>query len=157
MPNVQVLLKESVDKLGDIGEIVTVKPGYARNYLLPQGLATLPTIGEIRSVKKKKEKIEKINKETKAKAEEINSKLLEIASIEIKAKAGESGKLFGAITAKEIAEVLNEKLGEEFKLDKKQVNLKRGIHEVGKYPVKIKLHPEVSTEIEVVVSPESQS
>ena len=157
MPNVQVLLKDNVEKLGDIGEIVTVKPGYARNYLLPQGLATIPTIGEIRSVEKRKAEIIKKYQEAKLVSEQVSKKILELGTIEIKVKAGESGKLFGSITAKEVAEILNEKLGGELKVERKQINVKRGIHEIGQHPVKIKLHPEVIVEIEVLVSPEAQS
>ncbi len=156
MPNVQVLLKDNVEKLGTIGDIVSVKPGYARNYLLPQGLATLPTIGEIRIVEKKKIEILKKYQEEKSAAEVVSKKISEIGSIEIKAKAGESGKLFGAITSKEIAEILNGKLSDDIKVERKQISLKRAIHELGSHQVKLKLHPEVITEIEIIVSPEAE-
>ncbi len=154
MPNVKVLLKDNVEKLGDIGEIVSVKPGYARNFLLPQGLATIPSIGEMRQVEKKKEQIIKLYKEAQVKAEEIVKSITEIGDLVISTKAGEAGKLFGSITVKDITAKINEKLSEELKIDKKQVQLKRAITDVGEFMIKIKLHPEVSTEVKVVIKGE---
>lgn len=157
MPNVQVLLKDNVEDLGRIGEIVSVKPGYARNYLLPNGFATLPTIGEIRQVEKKKESLEKEYQETKSKAEELAKKLTDFGSIEIIVKAGDSGKLFGAITAKDVAEKLNEKLASEgLKVERKQVHLKKSIHEVGEYSIKLKLHNEVACDVSILIKAEEK-
>ncbi len=154
MPNVQILLKDNVEDLGRMGDIVSVKPGYARNYLLPKGFATLPTIGEIRQVEKKRSLLEKDYQEAKQKAEELVAKLNEFGAIEIVAKAGDSGKLFGAITTKDIAEKLNEKLGAEgVKVERKQIQLKKSIHEIGQYTIKLKLHNEVHPEITVDVKP----
>ena len=149
MPNVKVLLNEKVDKLGEVGEIVSVKPGYARNFLLPQRLAILPSIGEIKRLQKKKELLEKQNQEEKIKAEEIVKKLSELGQITVYANAGEAGKLFGRITAKEITEKINEEAG--IKIDRKQIQLKRSISEVGEYQIKLKLHNEVSTEVKVII------
>ena len=122
MPNVKLLLNEKVEKLGDIGEIVSVKPGYARNFLLPQGLATIPTLGELKRIQKRKALLEKQFQEEKTQAENVVKKLNEAGEIVIYAKAGEAGKLFGAITAKDITEKINSYC--ETKVDKKQVLLK---------------------------------
>ena len=155
MPNVKVLLNEKVEKLGDIGEIVSVKPGYARNFLLPQGLATLPTQGAVKQVLKKKELLEKQYQDEKLQAEEIAKKLSDLTEISIYAKAGEAGKLFGAITAKDIAQKISSDIGKE--IQRKQILLKRSIGEVGEYKIKIKLHTEVETEIKVVVKVEEKT
>lgn len=157
MPNVQILLKDNVEDLGRIGDIVSVKPGYARNYLLPKGFATLPTIGEIRQVEKKKALLEKDYQEAKVKAEELVTKLNEFGAFEIIAKAGDSGKLFGSITTKDIAEKLNEKLSVEgVKIERKQIQLKKAIHEIGQYTIKLKLHNEVHPEVTLEVKAEEK-
>ena len=152
MPNVKLLLKEKVEKLGEIGEIVSVKPGYARNYLLPNDLAVLPTTGEIKRIQKKKELLEKQYKEEQTQAEEIVKKLNALGQIVIMAKAGEAGKLFGAITAKDIVEKINKEL--DSAIQRKQVLLKRSIGELGEYTIKLKLHTEVTTEIKIIVKNE---
>lgn len=155
MPNIKILLNEKVEKLGDIGEIVIVKPGYARNYLIPKGLATIPSPGEINRLKKKKELLEKLYQEEKVQAETIVSKLNEIREIVILARSGESGKLFGAITAKDIAEKINEQL--ESNIQRKQVLLRRSISEIGEYQIKLKLHSEITAQVKVVVKKEESS
>ena len=152
MPNVKVLLKEKVEKLGEIGEIVSVKPGYARNYLLPNNLATLPTIGELKRIQKKKELLEKQYQEEKIQAEDIVKKLNALGDIVFFAKAGKAGKLFGTVTAKDIAEKINNQLGTNFQ--RKQVLLKRSIGELGEYLVKLKLHTEVTIELKIVLKNE---
>jgi len=149
MPNVKLLLKEKVEKLGDIGEIVSVKPGYARNYLLPYDLAVIPTPGEIKRIQKKKELLEKQYQEEKIQSEEIAKKLTKVSQIEMNAEAGEAGKLFGRITAKDIAERINSELSVD--INKKQVLLKKPISELGEYEIKIKLHNEVTAQIKLVV------
>ncbi|MBI3590570.1 MAG: 50S ribosomal protein L9 [Candidatus Melainabacteria bacterium] len=149
MPNVKILLNEKIDKLGEVGEIVSVKPGYARNFLLPQRLATLPSVGEIKRLQKKRELLEKQYQEEKIKAEEIVKKLNEIGQLIIYANAGEAGKLFGRVTAKEITEKVNEEVG--IKIERKQVQLKKPISEIGEYQIKLKLHSEVVTEVKIVI------
>ena len=149
MPNVKLLLKEKVEKLGDIGEVVSVKPGYARNFLLPNDLAVIPTVGEIKRIQKKKELLEKQYQEEKTQAEEIAKRLSDIAQIEMNAEAGEAGKLFGRITAKDVVERLNNKLGTD--INKKSILLKKPISELGEFDIKIKLHNEVTAQIKLVV------
>ena len=149
MPNIKLLLKEKVEKLGEIGEVVSVKPGYARNFLLPNDLAAIPTPGEIKRIQKKKELLEKQYQEEKIQAEEIAKRLSGAAQIEMNAEAGEAGKLFGRITAKDIVEKLNSQLGVE--INKKHVLLKKAISELGEFDIKIKLHNEVTVEIKLVV------
>ena len=152
MPNIKLLLNEKVDKLGEIGEVVSVKPGYARNFLLPKRLAVIPTPGEIRRIQKKKELLEKQYNEEKLQAEEAAKDLSEVSEIVIFTKAGEAGKLFGSITAKDVAEKISAQLGKD--IDRKQVLLKRSIHEVGEYEIKLKLHNEVTIQIKLVIKKE---
>lgn len=149
MPNIKLLLKEKVEKLGEIGEVVSVKPGYARNFLLPNNLAAIPTPGEIKRIQKKKELLEKQYQEEKIQAEGIAKQLNEITKIEMNAEAGEAGKLFGRITAKDIVERLNSQLGIE--INKKSILLKKAISELGEFDIKIKLHNEVTAEIKLIV------
>ena len=149
MPNIKLLLKEKVEKLGEIGEVVSVKPGYARNFLLPNDLAAIPTPGEIKRIQKKKELLEKQYQEEKAQAEEIAKKLGKITKTEMNAEAGEAGKLFWRITAKDIAEKLTSELGIE--INKKQILLKKAITDLGEFDIKIKLHNEVTAEIKLTV------
>ena len=149
MPNVKVILNEKVDKLGEVGEVVSVKPGYARNFLLPEGLATIPTSGEVKRILKKKALLEKQYQEEKLQAENLIQKLASIGEITFSAQAGEAGKLFGRITAKDIAEKLSELLGE--KVERKQVLLRHSISELGEFDIKLKLHNEITGEIKVVI------
>lgn len=152
MPNVKVILNEKVEKLGEVGEVVAVKPGYARNFLLPRGLASMPTIGAVKRLQKKKELLEKQYKDEKLQAQDIAKKLSELEKIVIFAKAGEAGKLFGKVTTKEITEKINAEAGAD--INRKQVLLKRAISDVGEHEVKLKLHNEVETKIIVVVKKE---
>lgn len=152
MGSVKVLLNQKVEKLGDIGDIVNVRLGYARNYLLPNGLATLPSIGELKRIEKRRAILEKQYQEEKSKAEEIAKKITELGQVEIIAEAGEAGKLFGSITTKDIVETLKKEAGVE--IPRKQILLRRSISEVGEYNIKIKLHTEVQPEIKLVVKPE---
>ena len=152
MPNVKVLLKEKVEKLGDIGEIVSVKPGYARNFLLPQNLGVIPTLGEIKRIQKRKELLEKQYKEEKTKAEEVANKLTEAGDFVIFKASGEASKLYGAVTTKDIAEKIESQLGIE--IPRKQILLKRSIGELGEYNINIKLHQEVTTQIKLLIKSE---
>lgn len=152
MANVKVLLSENIEKLGDVGDIVTVKAGYARNYLLPRGIGCLPTIGELKRLEKKRAVIEKQRQEERNLAEGVAERLKSLDEIEIFAKAGEAGKLFGAITTKDIIEVLKEK--HNIEIPKKQVLLRRSLSEVGEHTVKIKLHSDLTIEIKVHIKQE---
>ena len=152
MPNVKLLLNEKIDKLGEIGEIVSVKPGYARNYLLPRNLATIPTVGEVKRIQKKKALLEKLYQEEKAKAEELAKLINDLTQLVIIGNAGEAGKLFGSITAKDIAEKLKEEL--EVEIPRKQILLKRSITDLGEYEIKVRLHNEVTAQIKLVVKKE---
>ena len=146
----QVILKKDVQNLGEQGELVTVKDGYARNYLLPQNFAEIATKGALQNrehnLARIQAKQEKLHQEALAKAAEIEK----VGTLELAAKAGESGKLFGTITTKKLCEELQAKAGIE--VDRKTVSLNAPINKVGSYTMLIKLTSKVKTELTVNVT-----
>lgn len=146
----QIILKKDVQNLGEAGEVVTVKDGYARNFLLPQGMAEVATEGALKNREKNIARIqakqEKLHQEALALAEKIEK----FGKLELSAKAGETGKLFGTITTKKLTEELLEKSGIE--VDRKNVSLNAPINKVGEYTMLIKLTSKVKTELTVVVT-----
>lgn len=146
----QVILKKDVQNLGEQGDLVQVKDGYARNYLLPQNFAEIATKGALQNREQNLARIqakqEKLHQEALAKAELIEK----FATLELSAKAGESGKLFGTITTKKLCEELQAKAGIE--VDRKTVSLNAPINKVGSYTMLIKLTSKVKTELTVVVT-----
>ncbi len=144
---VEVILTEDISTLGNAGEVVRVRPGYARNYLLPQGKAMLATKGRVRELEHKRRVIEeKIRKDVGA--HELVAKRLEQTELEFQVRAGEEGKLFGSITNADIAG----RLGEQgIQLDRRKIELSEPIKQLGEYTVTLKLHREVSTQIRVKV------
>lgn len=147
----KVILKSKIKKLGNIGDIVEVKDGYARNMLIPNGLALFYTDKNYESFKIKKAEIEKENQENKAKAEDLKNKILtkEIILIE---NAGDDGKLYGSITGAKLANFINSANKIENAVKKSNITLKEAIKNVGKYEIIIELHPEVSFEKIVIVA-----
>lgn len=146
----ELILKKDVQNIGEAGDIVTVKDGYARNYLLPQNFAEIATKGA-------KENREKNLARIKAKQEKLHAEALEIAKkiealevIEFSAKAGESGKLFGAITTKKLAEELKAKTGIE--IDRKTISLDAPINKLGNFTMTIKLTSKVKVSLGVNVT-----
>jgi len=146
----QIILRKDVQNLGEAGDIVNVKDGYARNFLLPQNLAEAATEGAIKNreqnIARIKAKQEKLHQEALVAAEKIEK----LGKLELSAKAGESGKLFGTITTKKLAEEVEAKSGVE--IDRKNVSLNAPINKVGEYKMLIKLTSKVKTELAVVVS-----
>ncbi len=145
----ELILKETIDNLGQEGEIVTVKSGYGRNYLLPQGKAVIANKENKLIVERNKAAIEaRVEKERKA-AEALSKKLSGII-IEIEQLAGEDERLFGSVSTAEIGEKLAEK---GIKLDKKQILLTEPIKSLGESSVPIKVGFQMKTEITVKVTP----
>jgi len=146
----QVILKKDVQNLGEAGEIVNVKDGYARNFLFPKNFAEEATKGALdnreKNLARLQAKQEKLHNEALQKAEQIEA----LGLLELSAKAGESGKLFGTITTKKLCEELNSKLNLE--VDRKMVSLNSPINKVGEYKMLIKLTSKVKTELKVVVT-----
>ena len=146
----QVILKKDVQNLGEAGEIVNVKDGYARNFLLPQQMAEVATEGALKNREQNIARIhakqEKLHQEALALAEKIEK----FAELKLSAKAGESGKLFGTITTKKLAEELLSQAGIE--VDRKNVSLNAPINKVGEYKMLIKLTSKVKCELAVTVT-----
>ncbi|NOX20626.1 MAG: 50S ribosomal protein L9 [Nitrospirae bacterium] len=143
----KVILKEDVDRLGSVGDIVNVKPGYARNYLIPRNLAVVANPKNIKEFEHYKrvlrQKAEKIKNAAQALADKLSSKVLTI-----KAKAGEEDKLFGSVTTIDIEKALT---AEGFEIDRKKIILEEPIKRLGEYKVKVKLHKDVVAELTVQV------
>ena len=147
-----VILKKDVKGTGKSGDVIKVSPGYARNMLIPRGLAVEATEGNIRNLEKQKQ-IQKENEAIeKAKAEEIALKLSK-GNITIKTKAGEGGRLFGSITNKDISEAIEEQLG--IKIDRRKIVVENPIKELGTLNVEAKLYPEVTGKFTVEVKEEA--
>ena len=146
----QVILKKDVQNLGEAGELVNVKDGYARNFLIPKNFAEDATEGALKNREQNLARIqakqEKLHQEALAKAAEIEK----LGQIELSAKAGESGKLFGTITTKKLCEELKEKANIE--VDRKNVSLNAPINKVGEFTMLIKLTSKVKTELKVIVT-----
>jgi large subunit ribosomal protein L9 len=147
MAHVKLILREDVANLGDAGELVSVKPGYARNFLLPRGLAMLATEGNLKELEHHKrvvaERVARERKDLEAQRDRIQAHVVEIA-----AQAGEEGKLFGSVTAVQIAEALAAK-GVE--VDRRKIVLDEPIKELGEHSVPLRLRKDVVAQIKVKV------
>ena len=150
MANTTILLREDIDTLGGRGEIVKVRAGYARNFLLPQGLATLATKGNVRQIEQEREALLKKAAVEKATAEAQKEQMGTI-ELAFERKAGEGGTLFGSVTSMDIAEALQAK---GYEVDRRKISLRDAIKETGEYTVKVKLHREVTLEVPVTVTAE---
>jgi large subunit ribosomal protein L9 len=145
----EVILKQDVNNVGYKDDIVTVKNGYGRNYLIPQGLAILATVTNKKVMAENKK--QKSYKDDKVRNEALTvAKTLETINLKIGAKAGTSGKIFGSVNAIQISQALKEQFN--FDLDRKNIEVDGdSIKELGNYKAKIKLHKEVSVEIDFEV------
>jgi large subunit ribosomal protein L9 len=148
----QVILKQRLENLGQAGDVVTVKPGYARNYLIPQGFAYEATDANLRRIERERAQLQKRSEED-LKAARARAIEIEGTSVTFTARAGEEGKLFGSITAADIVE----KLGEQgIEIDRRQVQLDEPLKALGVFTVPVRLHAEVKPEIKVWVIKEGE-
>lgn len=146
----EVILREDVQSLGKAGQLVRVKPGYARNFLLPRGLAFEATEGNKRRIEaESKARVAKASAE-KAANEQLAAQLAS-APVTLRGKAGEEGKLFGSITAQDIAAAL---AGQGFTVDKRKIELEHPIKTVGSHTVSVRLQSDVHAEVKVTIVPE---
>ena len=147
----KVILKQDVKNLGKIGEIKEVSDGYARNFLIPKGLADEATTNRLKETQEKNTREAKRKDKEKADAEEVK-KRLDGKIVKIKAKAGTGDKLFGAVTSREIAEILQKEFS--LSLDKKKIEMGEAIKHLGQYKIKIKIYPSIQAEVKVIVEAE---
>ena len=143
----EVILREDIPKLGQRGDVVTVKNGYARNYLLPRKLAMVATAGNRKQVAEMKAAAARREATEKSGADSLAAQLAEVV-LTIPAKAGESDQLFGSVTAMDIAEGLEAK---GFAIDKRKILLEEPIKTVGEYTVPLRLHRQVTGSVKVNV------
>lgn len=141
----KIILRKDFEKLGKIGDIIEVKDGYARNYLIPKNIAYQATEDNMRALEE-----EKKQQEYRARKEEINAQKvaskIESISVTIKAKVGEDEKLFGSVTSQSIAEALAE---QGITIDKRNIELEEPLKSLGIYTIPIKLHPKVNAKLKV--------
>jgi large subunit ribosomal protein L9 len=140
---IELILLERVEKLGQMGQLVKVKPGFARNYLLPQKKALRATKENLAYFETQRTQLEANNLQRKAEATDIGGELEGLRFVIVR-QAGESGQLYGSVSARDIAEAVTEA---GFTVEKRQVVLDRPIKSLGLHPVRIVLHPEVSVTV----------
>jgi large subunit ribosomal protein L9 len=145
----QVVLLQDVKSLGKKGEVVNVKDGYAKNMLLPKNLGVEATPKALNDLKLQKASADKRAAELLAEARDLAGKL-ESAPVKLAVKMGAGGKAFGSISTKEIAEAIQKELGLE--IDKKKISTDGAIKDAGQYTVNVKLHPEVTAKLKVLVA-----
>ena len=143
----KVILKEDVKKLGNMGQIVTVADGFARNYLVPKGLAVEASSKNMKSLEHAQRVIQEKAKKVKGSLQDFADRLSKVTLI-MKAKAGEEGKLFGSVTSMDIAEQLK---SEGIEIDKKKISLEEPIKRLGTYSVDIHLHSDIDAKINLQV------
>jgi large subunit ribosomal protein L9 len=140
---VELILLERVEKLGQMGQLVKVRPGYARNYLLPQKKAMRATKENLSYFESRRAQLEANNLQRRSEATEIAGKLEGLSVVVIR-QAGESGQLYGSVSARDIADAVTQS---GFTVEKRQVVLERPIKSLGMHPVRLVLHPEVSVTV----------
>ena len=152
MAHTKVLLREDVDDLGARGEIVRVRAGYARNYLLPRKLAVEATAGNVKGIEQERAAL--LKKEAKERATaEAQSQQMGALVLEFKRKAGEQGALYGSVTSMDVAEALHER---GYEIDRHRIHLREPLKRLGDYSVPVRLHREVTIDLQVKVVPEGE-
>ena len=150
MANTQVLLREDIDNLGARGEIVKVRAGYARNYLLPRKLAVKATTSNVKQIEQERAAL--LRKEATERAgAEAQATQMNALRLTFERRVGEHGMLYGSVTSMDIQEALREQ-GYEF--DRRRIHLAEAIKETGEFSVRVRLHREVNVDIPVIVTPE---
>jgi len=142
-----VILRQAVENLGHPGDMVKVSPGFARNYLLPRGIAVEATEGNKRRIAQEKARLESAENSRRESASELATRLEQV-SLTFSARVGDEGKLFGSVTATDIAEQL---AGQGFSIEKRLIDLHEPIKALGVYRVPIRLHADVRPEVKVWV------
>ena len=152
MAHTKVLLREDVDDLGARGEIVRVRAGYARNYLLPRNLAVEATAGNVKGIEAERAAL--LKKEAKERATaEAQSQQMGSLELEFKRKAGEQGHLYGSVTSMDLAEALKER---GYEIDRHRIHLREPLKRLGEYTVPVRLHREVTIDLKVRVAAEGE-
>ena len=152
MGHTKVLLREDVDDLGARGEIVRVRAGYARNYLLPRNLAVEASAGNVKGIESERAAL--LKKEAKERASaEAQSQQMGTLELEFKRKAGEQGALYGSVTSMDVAEALRER---GYEIERHRIHLREPLKRLGEYTVPVRLHREVTIDLKVRVASEGE-
>jgi len=149
----KLILKKAVPNLGEAGEVVSVKAGFGRNYLLPQGLAYEASEANVRRLEEERKRAEERSRRDYLEARRRAAQFAGL-SLTFKARAGEDGKLFGSVTNADVADRANGTGRLDFELDKRSVILEEPLKALGSYDVRVHLHAEVDAEIQVFVERE---
>jgi len=143
----KVILRQNIESLGQIGDVVEVKAGYARNYLIPRKYAYAALKGNVKALEEEKKNLDMKKLHEMHAAEKLSAEI-EKVSVSIPVQVGEEDKIFGAVTTQMIADALKEK---GFEIDKRKIEIEEPIKSLGIYSISIKLHPSVSAKIKVWV------
>ncbi len=152
MAHTKLLLREDVDDLGSRGEIVRVRAGYARNYLLPRKLAVEATAGNVKQIERERGLLLKKEAGERATAD-AQAEVLGSLSLSFERKAGEMGALYGSVTSMDIAEALKER---GYEIDRHRIHLREPLKRIGDFTVPVRLHREVSVDLQIKVAPEGE-
>ena len=142
----KIVLRKEMENIGEVDAVAKVSDGYARNYLLPRGIAVVATPAELAAAEKRKAKREKKLEAKRSEFEQLAQQLNDL-ELEIPVDAGEGGKLFGSVTAEDVALAVREKSGLD--LDKKKIELSENLKMVGEYTVTVKIHKEISAQLKI--------
>ena len=153
MAQMKLILRADVDNLGRLGDIVTVKAGFGRNYLLPQGLAKKATEANLKQFELERKKLEAKMDALRAEAQELADKITQ-APLVLEVRVGEGDKLYGSVTSMTIADAL---LEQGIELDRKKIEMEEPIKALGDYTLPVKLHPDVHAELAVTVKKHGQA
>ena len=153
MAMMELLLREDIDNLGVRGELVKVRAGYGRNYLLPRGLAVQATPANVKQIEQQRRALLKKAAAERSQAEG-QAGLLKDVTLEFARKVGEHGILYGSVTSMDIAEALSAR---GYEIDRRRIQLREPLKETGDYEVPIKLHREVAAQVKVIVTKEEES
>ena len=153
MPNLKLLLQESIKNVGRVGDIVEVSPGYARNYLLPRGLAVQPTPGNVKKVEARRKEIERQERERREQQERMIQQLSGV-EVHLERRANEQGHLFGSVTATDIAKGLQT---QGFNVQPGDVILPGRLDRIDTYAVQVRFAEDLSTEVKVWVNADTES
>ena len=147
MANVKVILRESIPSLGEAGDVITVRPGHAHNFLIPQGKASLATEGNVREIEHQKRVVaDRVARELKQLG--LEKVRLESLLLEVRANVGEEGKLFGSVTVAQVAELVAAK---GIEIDRRKIQLEDPIKEIGEHVVPVRLHKDIVANLKVRV------
>src|SRR6516164_3474632 len=147
----QIILQEDVEKLGNRGDVVTVKPGYARNFLLPNKLAVEATPGNMKALERIRAALAK-KTATEVDAAKKQAELLSLVALKFSRKTGENDQMFGSVTSGDIADGLKK---EGFEIDKRQVQLVEPLKTLGDFPVTVKVFRDVTAQVQIHISNEA--